>query len=123
MSTVTRPSPAFVARSSPALVSSVASSLPEACISSQAAQRLPLPQASISPPSAFQNRTKASARADGPRLMSWSQPTPVVRSQIARASSSVGSKGSVRASTTTKSLPRPFIFTKGRLMGCSWAPI
>ena len=49
--------------------------------------------------------------------MSWSQPTPRSRSQMARASSGLGAKGALRASTTTKSLPSPFILRNGRLMG------
>ena len=53
-------------------------------------------------------------RADRSMLTSWSQPTPAVRSAIRRTSASVGSNAAARASTTTKSLPRPFIFTYGR---------
>ena len=48
--------------------------------------------------------------------MSWSQPTPLARSAMARTWSALGAKGWERASTTTKSLPSPFIFRNGRLM-------
>ena len=116
MSTLTRRSPARVATSRPAFVSITASSPPEACISSQPTQRVPLPQAETSSPSAFQNRTWASAVSDGSTTISWSQPIPVVRSAMARTSSGVGAKGAVRVSTTTKSLPSPFIFRNGRVM-------
>ena len=50
-------------------------------------------------------------------LTIWSQPIPASRSAIARASAASGRNGAVRASTTTKSLPRPFILRKGRLIG------
>ena len=90
-------------------------------MSSHAAQREPLPQAATSSPSAFQKRTAASTVAEGMMAMIWSQPTPVARSAMARAVSTVGSNGpkglSARASNTTKSLPSPFIFRKGRRMG------
>src|SRR6185437_10289720 len=92
------------------------SSLPEASISSQPTQRVALPQASTSPPSAFQMRMKASAFCEDSMAMSWSQPTPLVRSAMARACSAAGRNGASRASTTTKSLPSPFIFRNGRLM-------
>jgi hypothetical protein len=49
-----------------------------------------LPQASTSPPSAFQIRMKASARVEGSMAMIWSQPTPLSRSAMARASSGPG---------------------------------
>ncbi len=48
--------------------------------------------------------------------MSWSQPTPVPRLAMARTSAALGSNGALRASTTTKSLPSPFILRNGRLM-------
>src|SRR5215469_10268868 len=40
---------------------------------------------------------------------------------MARASASLGAKGCERASTTTKSLPSPFIFRNGRLMGAAYS--
>ncbi len=49
--------------------------------------------------------------------MSWSQPIPLARSAMARTSSALGANGADRASTTTKSLPSPFILRNGRLMG------
>src|SRR5215469_17858392 len=44
--------------------------------------------------------------------MSWSYATPPGRA-AARASAAVTTVGAARRSTTTISLPRPFIFTKG----------
>ena len=117
MSTVTAIGPAAQARSRPARVARVAWSAPEACISSQATQRAALPQAETSPRSAFQMRIKASPSAEAAMAISWSQPIPPSpRRAMARTSSGLGSKALDRASTTTKSLPSPFIFTKGRDM-------
>src|SRR5665213_3460573 len=114
------------ARRIPAAVSNTASSRPDASISSQATQREPLPQAPISPPSAFQKRAKASARLDGSMAISWSQPMPRSRSAMARTSAHAGAKApkglSVRASTTTKSLPSPFILRNGRFMAAAYRP-
>ncbi len=53
----------------------------------------------------------------GSSTISWSQPMPVRRSQMARASAGVTSSASFRASRITKSLPRPCILWKGRRMG------
>ncbi len=53
----------------------------------------------------------------GSSTISWSQPTPVRRSEMARASAGVTSNGCSRASTITKSLPRPCILWKGRRIG------
>jgi hypothetical protein len=61
-------------------------------------------------------RMKASAVGDGSIAISWSQPTPLARSAMARASASLGANGCDRASTTTKSLPSPFILRNGRLI-------
>ena len=116
MSTLTIRSPARVAVSRPPCVSITAWSRPEASISSQPTQRLALPQAPTSSPSAFQKRTAASALSEASMETSWSQPIPACRLAIARTSSGVGAKGADRASTTTKSLPSPFIFRNGRLM-------
>jgi hypothetical protein len=52
-----------------------------------------LPHAPTSSPSAFQNRTRASATAEGSITISWSQPTPRSRSAIARACAAVGANG------------------------------
>ena len=80
-------------------------------------QRVALPQLSTSPPSLFQMRILRSAVSLGSRTISWSQPTPVRRSAIARASAGVTSNGVSRASTITKSLPRPCILWKCRRIG------
>ena len=117
MSTLTSRSPARLAVSRPALVSSVTSSLSPACINCQPTQRVPLPQAPTSSPSAFQKRARASAPSAASMTISWSQPTPPVRSAMARTWSAVGTNGALRVSITTKSLPSPFIFRNGRLMG------
>ena len=86
-------------------------------MTSQPTQREPFPQAPTSSPSAFQKRTRTSAPlVEGSSETSWSQPIPRSRSAIARTSSALGAKGVSRASTTTKSLPSPFIFRNGRLM-------
>ncbi len=77
-------------------------------------QREALPQDSTSPPSLFQMRMRTSALGDGSMTMSWSQPMPVLRSAMARAASSLIESGRARASSTTKSLPRPFILRNGR---------
>ncbi len=119
MSTRTRRSPTRSASSGPASVAITTLLKSEASVSSQATQRVALPQAATSPPSAFQMRMKTSAALSlpaGSMAISWSQPTPVARSAMARTSAPVGAKGADRASTTTKSLPRPFIFRKGRPM-------
>ncbi len=92
------------------------SPLPPAWPTSQPTQRAALPQASTSPPSEFQMRMNTSAVSDGSMAITWSQPMPPSRSAMARTSASVGRNGAERASTTTKSLPRPFIFRNGRLM-------
>ena len=100
----------------PARLSITAWSLPDDCMSSQPTQRVPLPQAPISSPSEFQKRTRASTPSPGSMAISWSQPIPPARSAMARTCSALGANGALRASTTTKSLPSPFIFRNGRLM-------
>ena len=65
------------------------------------------------PPSAFHTRMKASAVSEGSMAISWSKPSPVLRSPSARTASGPGVKGRSSALTTTKSLPAPFILTKG----------
>src|SRR3954468_24167169 len=72
-------------------------------------QRLALPQASTSPPSAFQIRILTSATSDGSSTITWSQPTPVRRSAIARARASSIATAPSRASKMAKSLPRACI--------------
>ena len=95
MSTLTRPSPRASASSSPAAVSMMTCSVFFSAISSEATQRLALPQAATSPPSALRMRMKASARAaaGGSMTMSWSQPTPVCRSAMARTCSAFSASG------------------------------
>ena len=65
-------------------------SLPACAISNAATQRIPLPQAATSPPSALRMRMNASAPPliGGSITSNWSQPIPVRRSAMARASSS-----------------------------------
>ena len=98
------PAPSGSARSSPPAVSIVAA-LPISC----ATQRVALPHAPASPPSAFQMRILTSAAPEGSSRISWSQPTPRFRSAIARARAPVISTGPKRPSITTKSLPSPCI--------------
>ncbi len=121
MSTRTCRSPIRSATKGPAAVAITTRSRPAASASSQPTQRVALPQASTSPPSAFQMRMKASAPGAsggaGSMAISWSQPTPDARSAMARTSASVGANAAERASTTTKSLPVPFILRNGRPMG------
>ena len=62
-------------------------------------------------------RILRSAVSLGSSTISWSQPTPVRRSAMARASAGVTSNGVSRASTITKSLPRPCILWKCRRIG------
>src|SRR5215217_6900148 len=62
-------------------------------------------------------RILSSALSLGSSTISWSQPTPVRRSAIALASGGVTSNGVSRASTITKSLPRPCILWKCRRIG------
>ncbi len=57
MSTVTSLSPAITPDRRPATVSKATGSFLADCISSHATQRVPLPQAPVSSPSEFQNRT------------------------------------------------------------------
>ncbi len=123
MSTVTVFGPARSTSRTPAGVSSRTASRPLASISSQPTQRAALPHCSTAPPSAFQIRMKASAFGEGSMAISWSQPIPLSRSAIARASASLGANGCERASTTTKSLPSPFIFRNGRLMGGAYSAL
>ncbi len=54
-------------------------SLPVSSITSQATQRVALPQASASEPSLFQMRMKTSPRSVGSMAMTWSAPAPVSR--------------------------------------------
>src|SRR5438270_3602099 len=75
-----------------------------------------LPQLSTSPPSLFQIRMRRSASSLGSSTISWSQPTPLRRSAIARARGGETSNGSERASITTKSLPSPCILSKRRFI-------
>ena len=117
MSTLTAFGPARSTVTRPAGVSSRAESRPVASISSHPTQRTALPHCSTSPPSAFQIRMNASALGEASIAISWSQPIPPSRSAMARVSATLGAKGCERASTTTKSLPSPFIFRNGRLMG------
>src|SRR5689334_22624422 len=79
-------------------------------------QRVALPQLWTSPPSAFQIRMRRSDCSLGSSTISWSHPMPRRRSAMARASGALTSNGSSRASTITKSLPRPCILWKGRFM-------
>jgi hypothetical protein len=116
MSTVTLWSPARTAVVGPPAVSMTTRSDPFACISIQPTQRRALPQVSTMEPSAFQTRMKASALSDGSMAISWSKPSPDARSARERICSSVGRNGCSSALTTTKSLPAPFILTKGRVM-------
>src|SRR6266849_1601091 len=115
ISTPTRCLPAACASSSPATVSTMMLSLPFSRMTSAAMQRVPLPQASASPPSALRMRMKTSA----PRVFafsrtrSWSQPTPLCRSAMARTAFSASASLRPRASMTTKSLPSPCILVKG----------
>ena len=103
--------------SRPPGVSSRALSRPLASMISQPTQRAALPHCSTSPPSAFQMRMKASALAEGSMAISWSQPIPPRGRRWRAPPPDAGREGSARASTTTKSLPSPFIFRNGRLMG------
>ena len=84
---------------------------------SQATQRVALPQASASLPSALRMRMKARAAGcrAGSITISWSQPMPVRRSASARAAAASIAIGSRRASSTTKSLPSPCILRKSIL--------
>src|SRR4051812_6958761 len=59
---------------------------------------------------------RRSALSLGSSRMSWSHPTPVRRSAIAFARAGPTSNGCSRASTMTKSLPRPCILSKRRFM-------
>ena len=101
------PPPAADAESSPPAVSIVQS--PPSRV---ATQRVALPQAETSEPSAFQIRIATSATSQDARTMSWSQPMPVWRSAIATAASRPIATGCARVSITTKSLPRPCILLK-----------
>ena len=76
-------------------------------------QREALPQLSTSKPSLFQMRMRTSATSDGSSTITWSQPMPVLRSAMARAFASSMEMARERASSTTKSLPSPFILRKG----------
>src|SRR5579859_5295092 len=77
--------------------------------SSVATQRVALPQASTSPPSALKIRIFAVATSEGSIRISWSQPMPVWRSAMARARAADIATARSRASNTTKSLPSPCI--------------
>ncbi len=133
MSTRMRRSPTRSASSTPAAVAMATLLNCDASVSSHPTQRVALPQAATSPPSAFQIRMKASAGSSGvagSMAISWSQPMPRARSAMARTSSTVGAKGAERASTTTKSLPVPFILRNGRPMAphiveldLKWRPV
>ena len=114
MSTLTRPPAAARASRRPAAVSTTTRSLPVSRMTSAATQRVPLPQASTSPPSALRMRMKISAPGalGFSRMSSWSQPTPVCRSAIARAALPSSASAWARASSTTKSFPSPFILRK-----------
>jgi hypothetical protein len=116
MSTAISPASLLTAWSRPAWVSTVQRSRPVSAMIREATQRVAFPQASTSPPSALRMRMKTSAApfVGGSMVISWSQPTPTRRSATARAAAASRTKGSARASTTTKSLPRPCIFVKGR---------
>ena len=70
-------------------------------------------QAADGLPSALKKVSRASP-PPGSITASWSKPTPRWRSAIARASAGVICTLRARASTTTKSLPSPCIFRKGR---------
>ena len=85
---------------------------PLSAATSAATQRAALPQAPTSPPSAFQMRMNTSACCDGSSAMIWSQPMPSLRSAIARTASGERPSARARASSTTKSLPSPFILRK-----------
>src|SRR5476651_2706157 len=81
-----------------------------------AIQREALPQDGTSPPSAFQIRIRTSAIDEFSITISWSQPMPVLRLAMARACASEMAMGVLRASSTTKSLPSPFILRKCKVM-------
>ena len=102
-------------RAAPPTVSITTWSLPFSFISRSATQRVALPQASTSPPSALRMRMKASASRffAGSIRISWSQPIPWRRSAMRRVSASSRATAWRRASMTTKSLPRPCILRKG----------
>ena len=116
ISTATWPSASPRASSSPATVCTVTSRRFSSPISTSATQRVALPQAATSLPSLLRMRIKASASSsrDGSMTISWSQPTPVLRSAMraAVASSMSRTTESRRPSKTTKSLPRPCILVK-----------
>ena len=83
---------------------------------SKATQRAALPHASASPPSALRMRMKAAPparRLDDDELIAadagW-------RSAMARAAAASIASRRARASSTTKSLPSPCIFTNGTLL-------
>jgi hypothetical protein len=85
-------------------------------------QRVALPQAATSEPSALKMRMNTSAPRDGSSTITWSQPMPARRSASRRASSGPIEIGWARPSSTTKSLPRPFIFQKGIVSGARMRP-
>jgi hypothetical protein len=117
MFTAVSPFPSARAVRTPLSVLSVSVSRPSRAISQAATQRVALPQAPAVDPSAFQNVSRMSAASSASITASWSNPTPRWRSPSARASAGVTNGVDPRWSMTTKSLPSPCIFMKGRPEG------
>ena len=80
---------------------------------SRATQRVPLPHAPASLPSALKKRSRASASSSSSINRSWSNPTPRCRSPMRRSTAGVSGIDARRPSRTTKSLPQPCIFSNG----------
>ena len=117
ISTAIRPSGRASASSSPAMVSIRTRGSPVSRPSRSATQRVALPQASASLPSALwmRIRTWASGWRGGSSRITWSQPMPVRRSASARAAAASTAIAVRRPSSTTKSLPSPCILRNGIL--------
>jgi len=94
----------------PATVSTTIFSLPVSSITSQATQRVALPQASALEPSLFQMRMKTSpARVDS-MAITWSAPAPVSGLAMALICSGLRPSTPFLSSKMTKEFPAPFIF-------------
>ena len=84
--------------------------------SAWARHRRPLPDSSAEVPSEFHSSMRTSASSSGRARIRPSAPTPLVRSQRARARSGPASSEAVRSRSTRKSLPSPWCLVSGRCM-------